>query len=99
MRYEGSSMRSVSRVTDVTINTVTKLLEDAGEACLAVHRERVRGVKPERVQWDEIWLFCYAKARNVADASAALECAGDVSTVFCGAASRRLLLGMRRARS
>ncbi len=31
MLVEGSSMRSVSRVCDVSINTVTKLLVDAGE--------------------------------------------------------------------
>jgi len=44
MLCEGSSMRSISRVCDVSINTVTKLLEDAGEACLALHDEKVRGV-------------------------------------------------------
>ena len=33
MLVEGSSMRSISRVADVSINTVTKLLVDAGEAC------------------------------------------------------------------
>lgn len=30
---EGMSMRAVSRVVDVSINTVTKLLEDVGAAC------------------------------------------------------------------
>ena len=39
MLCEGSSMRSISRVADVSINTVTKLLVDAGEACLALHDE------------------------------------------------------------
>ena len=39
MLCEGSSMRSISRVADVSINTVTKLLEQAGEACLAIHDE------------------------------------------------------------
>ena len=33
MLCEGSSMRSICRVADVSINTVTKLLVDAGEAC------------------------------------------------------------------
>ena len=32
MLCEGSSMRSISRVVDVSINTVDKLLCDAGEA-------------------------------------------------------------------
>ncbi len=73
-------MRSISRVCDVSINTVTKLLEDAGEACAAFHDENVRGVKSERVQCDEIWSFCYAKEKNVKTAKAAPEGAGDVWT-------------------
>ena len=77
---EGSSMRSISRVVDVSINTVTKLLEDAGEACLALHNEHVRNVHASRVQCDEIWSFCYAKERNVPTAKAAGDGAGDVWT-------------------
>jgi transposase-like protein len=45
MLVEGSSMRSISRVVGVSINTVTKLLIDAGEACAAYHHKHVRGVK------------------------------------------------------
>lgn len=32
---EGNAMRATSRIADVSINTVTKLLIDAGTACLA----------------------------------------------------------------
>lgn len=77
---EGMSMRAISRAADVSINTVTKLLEDAGEACLALHDEKIRGVASKRLQCDEIWSFCYAKAKNVADAKAAPAEAGDVWT-------------------
>ncbi len=80
MLVEGSSMRSISRVVDVSINTVAKLLAEAGEACEAFHDETVRGVKAKRVQCDEIWAFCYAKAKNVATAKAAPEGAGDIWT-------------------
>lgn len=73
-------MRSISRVADVSINTVTKLLVDAGETCLGLHDELVRNVRAHRIQCDEIWAFCYAKARNVATATAAPENAGDVWT-------------------
>ena len=78
MLCEGSSMRSISRVADVSINTVSKLLVEAGEACLAIHDEHVRGVKASRIQCDEIWSFCYAKAKNVGTAKAAPDGAGDV---------------------
>ena len=80
MLCEGSSMRSISRIADVSINTVGKLLVEAGEACLAIHDETVRNVKASRIQCDEIWSFCYAKQKNVADAKAAPDGAGDVWT-------------------
>jgi IS1 family transposase len=77
---EGSSMRAISRITGASINTVTKLLIDAGLACARFHDENVHGVKARRVQCDEIWSFCYAKAKNVATAKAAPDRAGDVWT-------------------
>jgi IS1 family transposase len=80
MLCEGSSMRSISRVADVSINTVSKLLVEAGEACLTLHEDTVRNVKASRIQCDEIWSFCHAKAKNVATAKAAPEGAGDVWT-------------------
>ena len=80
MLVEGMSMRSISRTTGVSINTVTKLLVDARHACAAYHDETVRNVKSRRVQCDEIWSFCYAKERNVRDAKAAPDGAGDVWT-------------------
>lgn len=92
MLCEGSSMRSISRVADVSINTVTKLLCEAGEACLAIHDELVRNVKSKRIQCDEIWSFCYAKARNVEKAKAAPEDAGDVWTWTAIDADTKLIL-------
>jgi IS1 family transposase len=80
MLCEGMSMRAISRTVDVSINTVTKLLEEAGEACLALHDEKVRGVASKRIQCDEIWSFVHAKQKNVADAKAAPAEAGDVWT-------------------
>ena len=80
MLCEGMSMRAISRVADVSINTVSKLLVQAGEACLAIHDENVRDVKASRIQCDEIWSFCHAKQKNVATAKAAPDGAGDVWT-------------------
>ena len=77
---EGSSMRSISRTTGVSINTVTKLLVDAGGACADFHHNTVREVNSKRVQCDEIWSFCYAKKKTVEYAVSALEGAGDVWT-------------------
>ncbi len=80
MLVEGSSMRSISRVCDVSINTVAKILADAGEACIEHHDQTVRGVKSKRIQCDEIWSFCYAKKKNVPTAKAAPGDAGDIWT-------------------
>jgi IS1 family transposase len=80
MLCEGSSMRSISRVCDVSINTVTKLLIDAGKTCADFHDNAVRNVTSKRIQCDEIWSFSYAKAKNVSSAKAAPEGAGDVWT-------------------
>ena len=80
MLCEGMSMRAVSRLADVSINTVSKLLEDAGEACMWMHDDLVVNVKASKIQCDEIWSFCYAKKKNVATAKAAPEGAGDAWT-------------------
>ncbi len=80
MLCEGSSMRSISRVCDVSINTVSKLLVDAGAACAAFHDEKVRGVKARRIQCDEIWAFTHCKQRNVPTAKAPPKGAGDTWT-------------------
>ena len=77
---EGSSMQSIARTVGVSINTVTKLLVDAGTACAAYHDATVRNVASKRVQCDEIWAFVYAKQKNVEAAKAAPEGAGDVWT-------------------
>ncbi|MDB5349328.1 MAG: uncharacterized protein JWN86_575 [Planctomycetota bacterium] len=62
---EGNSLRSTQRMTGVSINTVTKLLVDAGEACARYQHETLRNLPCKRIQCDEIWSFCYAKAKNV----------------------------------
>ena len=62
---EGSSLRAISRVADVSINTVTKLLVDAGTACAAFHDRRVLNLRCRLIQVDEVWSFCYAKQKNV----------------------------------
>lgn len=92
MLVEGSSMRSISRVVGVSINTVTKMLEDAGNVCSAFHNDNVRDVKASRVQCDEIWSFCYAKAKNVPMAKAAPTEAGDVWTWTAIEAQSKLIL-------
>jgi IS1 family transposase len=92
MLCEGASMRSVSRLADVSINTVAKLLIDAGKFCAAYHDANVRNVKANRVQVDEIWSFTYAKAKNVPTAKAAPDGAGDTWTWTAIEADTKLII-------
>lgn len=85
-------MRAITRVTGVALDTVTKLLIDAGKACAAYHDEHVRGVNAARIQCDEIWAFCYAKQKNVADAKAPPAGAGDVWTWTALEAQSKLII-------
>lgn len=78
MLVEGSSLRSTSRVCDVSINTVTKLLVEVGRACEKFHDEKVRKVQAKNVQCDEIWSFVYSKQKNVPEGMEGA--AGDVWT-------------------
>jgi IS1 family transposase len=65
MLVEGNSLRATSRLADVSINTVSKLLVDLGEACAEYHHVNVHNVRVRRLQCDEIWSFVGAKAKNV----------------------------------
>ena len=90
MLCEGSSMRSISRVADVSINTVYKLLAEAGPVCTRFHDEMVRGVA--RIQCDEVWSFVHAKQKNVPKTKAAPEGAGDIWTWTALDADTKLIL-------
>jgi IS1 family transposase len=59
------SIRATCRVTAAAKNTVTKLLVDLGTACSAYMDEALRELPCRRVECDEIWSFCYSKAKNV----------------------------------
>jgi IS1 family transposase len=75
---EGNSLRSTSRITGTSINTVTKLLVDVGKACQQFHNDTVINIASRRVQCDEIWSFVYAKQKNVPEGMEGQ--AGDVWT-------------------
>ncbi len=80
MLVEGMSMRAASRIAGVSLNTVTKLLIDAGTVCEVFHDATVRNLRVNHLQCDEIWAFCGAKQRNVATMKKQSLDAGDVYT-------------------
>ncbi len=92
MLCEGSSMRSISRIADVSINTVTKLLVDAGTACNEYHNQNVKELTVKRVQADEIWSFCYSKEKNVPEEKQGIFGYGDVWTFTAIDADSKLIV-------
>jgi IS1 family transposase len=77
---EGNSLRAASRLVDVSFNTVLKFVADIGRACSDYQDKALRNLPCKRLQLDEIWAFCYAKAKNVPRAKSAPNGAGDVWT-------------------
>ena len=58
-------MRATSRLTGVAFNTVLSFVAEIGHACRKFQDETFRHLSCRRLQLDEIWQFCYAKAKNV----------------------------------
>ncbi len=64
MLSEGSSLRATSRLAGVSINTVTKILADIGEAANEYHDHAVRNVQCRLIQCNEIWCLVLSKRRT-----------------------------------
>jgi len=77
---EGNSLRSATRIADVSINTITKLLINAGKLCSEFQDGVFRNLALKKLQLDEIWAFSYCKQRNVRIAKNAPDNAGDIWT-------------------
>jgi IS1 family transposase len=61
---EGGSMRTASRVVDVSINTVMKLVCEVGEACAGYQDRMFRNLPCAELQLDEIHSFVGCREKN-----------------------------------
>ena len=78
---EGTSVNATVRMTGVAKHTILKLLADFGTACADYHDKALHNLTCKRIECDEIWQFCYAKAKNVTpEMSERVPGAGDVWT-------------------
>lgn len=77
---EGNSINSTVRMTGVAKTTILRLLENLGCACAKFHNDHVRGLKPARIECDEVWSFVHCKQKRVAKAKAPVPGAGDCWT-------------------
>src|SRR4051812_7157440 len=62
---EGSSIRSIERMTGVNQNTIMSLGVRVGKACEKIMDEKMRGLACSNIQMDEIWGFVGKKQRNL----------------------------------
>jgi IS1 family transposase len=88
---EGNSLRATSRIVGCSINTVTKLLTEVGEACANFHDRTVRELPCTTIEADEIWSFVYSKARNVPEDRKGEFGIGDVWTWTALCADTKLI--------
>jgi transposase-like protein/IS1 family transposase len=62
---EGTSLRSVERLTGIDLNTLMKLLVIVGEKCEAFLDRRIQSVPVKDVECDELWCFVQMKERTL----------------------------------
>jgi len=62
---EGSSIRSIERMTGVHRDTIMRLGVKIGQGCTALMDEKMRDLPCTRLEMDEIWGFVGKKERNV----------------------------------
>ena len=62
---EGSSIRSIERITGVHRDTIMRLGVTVGQGCTALMDEKMRNLSCNRLEMDEIWGFIGKKDRHV----------------------------------
>jgi hypothetical protein len=77
---EGNSIRSTAPITGAARNTITSLLVALGKATSEYQDRTLRNLRIDRIECDEIWSFCYAKAKNVPEQHSGEFGYGDVWT-------------------
>ncbi len=66
MLCEGSSIRAIERITGIQKKTIWRLALRVGEACAKIMDEKMRGLKCQQIEVDEIWGFIGASKRTPA---------------------------------
>ncbi|HVF61060.1 MAG TPA: IS1 family transposase [Thermoanaerobaculia bacterium] len=76
----GNGIRQTCQVHDCSKGAVTKLVTELGPVCAAYMDDNLRNLACKRIEVDEIWAFCYAKAKNVPEDKRGVFGYGDVWT-------------------
>jgi IS1 family transposase len=62
---EGSSIRSIERITGVHRDTIMRLGVKVGQGCASIMDTKMRNLSCNRLEVDEIWGFVGKKERNI----------------------------------
>ena len=87
MLCEGSSIRSVERITGIHRHTIMRLGVRVGKGCATIMDSKMRGLNCKQIEVDEIWGFIGAKRNRAAAAG----CYGDVWTFIALDADTKLI--------
>lgn len=77
---EGSSIRSVERVTEVHRDTIMRLGVRVGEFCKGIMGARIHGLKCKNIEVDEIWGYIGKKQKLADRSERATGTGGDIWT-------------------
>ena len=86
LMVEGNSLRSISRITDLDLNTLMKILAKAGEKCEKLMGRLIVNIPVKDVQVDEIWGFVGKKEGHKLPMESDDESIGDA---YCFVAMER----------
>src|SRR5580700_812309 len=64
MLCEGSSIRSIERITGIHRDTIMRLAVRVGEGCKRIMDEKLRGLTCRRLELDEVWGFVGMKQKT-----------------------------------
>ncbi len=87
MLAEGSSIRSIERITGIHRDTIMRLGLRIGEGCQKIMDSKMRGLTCKQIECDEIWGFVGAKRKNANRVGAY----GDVWTFIALDADTKLI--------
>lgn len=92
---EGNSIRSTSRITGCSTNTVLALIKNLGSVCAEYQDEHFKDLPCNRLQIDEVWSFCRMKQKNVPEELQGSFGVGDVWTFTAICADTKLVPSWR----
>ncbi|HET9715372.1 MAG TPA: transposase [Pseudolabrys sp.] len=92
---DGLGVRAAARITGVNRGTVAALALKVGRGCAELHDRMMVGLRPARVELDELWSFVAKKQARVNKNELAAAAIGDQYTFLALASSSRAIIAYR----